>query len=146
MNARAMFNVPLNVDRGANYRNLHTGGFTPVASTQGNVAAAFKASVALVRNPVVVRFRRLADQWKAETENMSSVDDMILHPAYQEIVGMGPAIITLLLHELEREPNHWFSALTAISGGQNPVSPENAGDVDKMTAAWLAWGDVCGYR
>ncbi len=95
--------------------------------------------------PTVARFRQLADQWIAETINISSVSDMLLHPAYQAIIGMGPAIIPLLLDELKREPNHWFAALKAVTG-ENPVSPAYAGDVDMMVDAWLAWAEQRGYR
>jgi hypothetical protein len=95
--------------------------------------------------PLVARFRQLADQWIAETIDMSSISDMLLHPAYQAIIGMGPAIIPLLLDELEREPNHWFAALVAVTG-ENPVSPAYAGDVDMMVDAWLTWAGQRGYR
>jgi hypothetical protein len=95
---------------------------------------------------VAARFRRLADRWAVETENVSSIDDMIVHPAYQEIIRMGPAIIPLLIDDIERNQNHWFCALHSISGGQNPVPPEHAGDVDKMTEAWINWAKTNGYR
>ena len=91
------------------------------------------------RAPLVARFRRLADQWLAATVNMSMIDDMITHPAYLEIIGMGPSALPLLLDELERAPNHWFAALIAVSGGQNPVEEDEAGDLDKMTEAWMRW-------
>lgn len=77
---------------------------------------------------------------------MSVIDDMILHRAYQEIIGMGPAAIPMLLDEIEREPNHWFPALYATSGGQNPVTDEDTGDIDKMTEAWLDWAKENSYR
>jgi hypothetical protein len=77
---------------------------------------------------------------------MSSIDDMIAHPAYREIIGMGSAAIPLLLDELETEPNHWFPALMAISGGQNPVPPADTGNMEEMTQAWLEWGRAASYR
>jgi hypothetical protein len=150
MNAKAMQNSPVKVDHTANYRGWRDAAaiaaiFTPPAA-YGNSGAILQAAIAVVRVPMTARFRRLADQWIAETENMSAVEDMIVHPAYQEITGMGPAIIPLLLDELEREPNHWFAALYAVSGGQNPVPPEDAGDVDKMVEAWFEWAETNGYR
>ena len=60
------------------------------------------------RSPLVARFRRLADEWLEATENMSSIDDMIAHPAYLEIIGMGQSALPLLLDQLERAPNHSF--------------------------------------
>lgn len=77
---------------------------------------------------------------------MSSIDDMIAHPAYLEIIGMGPSALPFLLDELERAPNHWFAALMAVSGGQNPVEEDEAGDLDKMTDAWMRWARENSYR
>ena len=69
---------------------------------------------------------------------------MVEHPAYQSIIRMGPAVVPLILRELQREPDYWFWALTAITG-ENPVPPEDAGDLDRMTDAWLAQGRARGY-
>jgi hypothetical protein len=104
------------------------------------------ASDANQRAPLVARFRRLADQWLAATENMSSIDDMVAHPAYLEIIGMGQSAIPLLLDELDRAPNHWFAALAAVSGGQNPVEDDEAGDLEKMADAWMRWARENSYR
>ncbi len=82
-------------------------------------------------------FRSLAAQWRAETAALSSVQQMVLHPAYQRIIGLGPAVIPLLLQELRREPDHWFWALHAITG-ETPVGPNST--FDEAVAAWLEWG------
>ena len=84
------------------------------------------------------RFRELADRWKAETRFTSSVVEMSVHPAYQEIIGMGPAALPLLLRELEREPGHWFWALKAITGA-DPVGPRQRGCLPEMAEAWRSW-------
>ncbi len=148
MNTAAIRNIPTNVDDNTNYRDWKSGVSLRAfpAFTAYSNPAAFQAALNLVRAPLTARFRRLADQWAAETENMSSIEDMTLHSAYQEIIGMGPAAIPLLLDELERAPNHWFAALNAVSGGQNPIAQDDAGDMDKMTAAWLEWAEDRGYR
>ena len=49
--------------------------------------------------------------------------------SYQKIIGMGPAVVPLILSELETEPDHWFWALEAITD-ENPVSESDAGDVE----------------
>ena len=90
------------------------------------------------------RFRALADQWRRETGMLSSVSQMAAHPAYQEIIGMGAAAIPLLLRELQERGGHWFAALRAISG-ENPVPPEYAGRIPKMSEYWLEWGRRQGY-
>src|SRR5438270_5309892 len=89
-------------------------------------------------------FLELAEQWRRETAVLSSVSKKALHPAYQRIIGMGPAAIPLILRELQRSPGHWFWALTAITG-EDPIRPEDAGDVQKMTEAWLDFGRAKGY-
>ena len=52
------------------------------------------------------RFHTLAEQWKKETAHQSNVAKRAMHPAYQQIIGMGPEVVPLLLRELEREPDH----------------------------------------
>ena len=150
MNSPAALSIPMDVDETANYSKLSgpvstaPSGFRhATAHVQQAIAAAVYATV---RTHLAMRFRYLARQWLDETINMSLIEDMILHPAYQELIGMGPTAIPMLLDELERAPNHWFPALRAISGGQNPVADQDAGDLERMTAAWLNWGERNGYR
>jgi hypothetical protein len=89
-------------------------------------------------------FARLAEEWRDETAIYSSVTQKAMHPAYQRIIGMGPAALPLIFRELERRPGHWFWALRAITG-ENPVRREDAGDLDKMTEAWLAYAREHGF-
>jgi hypothetical protein len=90
------------------------------------------------------RFEALARRWKTETRRMATVREMIKHPAYEEIIGMGDAAVPLLLRELERDPDHWFAALRAITAA-NPVSDEDRGDVGRMAECWIRWGREHGY-
>lgn len=89
-------------------------------------------------------FVELAKRWRAETALLSSVTKIAMHPAYQRIIGMGPAAVPLILRDLEQQPDHWFWALTAITG-EDPVRPEDAGDIERMARAWLAFGQERGY-
>lgn len=84
------------------------------------------------------RFRRLVKKWRAEVGPCSSVTAMATHPAYQEIIGMGPAAVPLLLRELELRPDHWFWALKAVTG-VDPVEPSQRGRLDVMAWAWIRW-------
>lgn len=84
-------------------------------------------------------FRRLVKEWKAETALTSSVTEKAMHQAYQQIIGMGPGAIPLILSQLEKDPDHWFCALRSISR-DDPVRPESRGDLRKMTRDWLDWG------
>lgn len=86
------------------------------------------------------RFRALAQQWKDDTRFLSSVHEMVSHPAYLRIIGMGQLAVPLLLEELRRAPDHWFVALQAITG-VNPIPAAASGDVDKMAQAWLSWAE-----
>lgn len=70
---------------------------------------------------------------------LSSSTEKAVHPAYQRIIGLGPAVVPLVLRELEQHGGHWFWALRALTG-ENPVRPEDAGQVRKMTESWLEWG------
>lgn len=89
------------------------------------------------------RFARLAERWRNETAALSSVSQIAMNPAYQEIIGLGRAATPLILKELKRQPGHWFWALRAITG-EDPVRPEQRGKVREMTAAWLHWGAESG--
>jgi hypothetical protein len=89
------------------------------------------------------KFRRLADQWLRETEHVSSIKKACMHPAYQRIIGMGPAVVPYLLRELERNPDHWFWALNAITEA-DPASAEDS--LEGAKTAWLQWGREKGYR
>ena len=90
------------------------------------------------------RFRELVCQWKEATQFVSSVTDMVTDPAYQQIIGMGREVLPLILAELRREPDHWFWALQAITR-ENPVAPEDRGQIPAMTRAWLDWAAANGY-
>ncbi len=57
------------------------------------------------------RFRTLAAEWDEETGHLSSINQIAMHPAYQQIIGIGPAVVPLLLRDLDRTHAHWFWAL-----------------------------------
>jgi hypothetical protein len=91
------------------------------------------------------RFRRLEAIWRSETEHLSSSSRIVAHPAFQEIISLGPAVIPFLLADLEKEPRLWVWALPAITGA-DPVPPSDRGNIPRMTEAWLRWGAESGYR
>ncbi len=106
----------------------------PVSTDRGDEAS----------DDVRQRFGALARRWKAETRRMATVREMVRHPAYQEIIGMGDAAVPMLLGELERSPDHWFAALRAITAS-NPVPEEGRGDLRRMAECWIRWGRENGY-
>jgi len=90
-------------------------------------------------------FLELAHQWRRETRGISSTNKASMHPIYQQIIGMGKAVIPLLLRELERNSGQWFWAIQAISR-EDPVPPEKRGQTQEMIRYWLEWGKQKGYR
>ncbi len=91
------------------------------------------------------RFQQLVRRWKQDTAHISNIGKKALHPAYQELIGMGHAAVPLILAELRREPDDWFWALHAITGA-NPVPAEIRGNIRLMMEAWLQWGADQGYK
>ena len=91
-----------------------------------------------------VRFLRLKEKWEEETAFLSSVTDVAMHPSYQGIIGMGPVVIPMILREMAKRPGQWFWALKSISG-EDPVPPEQRGNIIEMTKTWLKWGKQRGY-
>lgn len=91
-----------------------------------------------------MRFKNLARIWQEAIGISSSLQEIALDPAYQEIIGMGVEAVPLILAELQHEPHHWFWALRAITG-ENPVPLEKRGDIRAMTQIWIKWGIQNGY-
>jgi hypothetical protein len=90
-------------------------------------------------------FEKLKAEWNNETSHLSSTNAMSMHPAYQRIIGMGYHAIFFMLEDLvENGPEHWFWALTAVTG-ENPVTEDIAGRVGLMSDAWIEWGKREGY-
>jgi len=88
--------------------------------------------------PIAVRFHELADRWERETSHVSSLTKRVMHPSYQSIIAMGPDIVSLLIQDLRENRRDWFWALQHLTQ-ENPVRPKDAGNLDKMIAAWVAW-------
>lgn len=99
----------------------------------------------LIDSELEKTFLQLAHQWRRETRGISSTNQASMHPAYQQIIGMGKAVIPLLLRELERNSGQWFWAIKAISR-EDPVPPEKRGQTQEMIRYWLEWGKQNGYR
>ena len=90
-------------------------------------------------------FRRLSAVWHSETAYLSPMADASSHPAYQEIIRLGPDVIPLLLRDMETHHSHWFAALHALTGAE-PIPSSAAGNIPKMVGAWLCWAKEHGYQ
>ena len=63
-------------------------------------------SVSLVQTDIQDRFQQLKDQWKVESRYLSNSAQMAMLWPYQQIIGMGPNVVPLILAELQHEPDH----------------------------------------
>lgn len=103
-----------------------------------------QAQAADVEPTIEQKFRTLAEQWYIGTMFRSSYLDKILHPAYQKILTLGEAAVPFILRELQDAPSDWFWALRFLTDA-DPTTPEQAGDMEAMSAAWLDWGREKGH-
>ena len=93
---------------------------------------------------IKARFYHLLRQWKEEVDGTSLIYERAMLPSYQEIIGLGVAALPLILKELEKETDHWFWALRAITGC-NPVPKESQGRLKEMKTFWIQWGKQEGH-
>jgi hypothetical protein len=91
-----------------------------------------------------IRFFNLRSQWEKDTAMLSSITEIAMHPSYQQIIGMGPSVIPLILNEMTIKPGHWFWALKSITG-EDPVQPKQRGRIREMADAWIQWGKEQNY-
>ena len=89
---------------------------------------------------------RLLARWREETPYLSNSTKMTGHPAYQELIALGPVALPFLFRDLERTGDgHLSKALTAITGAQ-PVPADERGQMRKIAETWLRWAKDNGYR
>ncbi len=87
-------------------------------------------------------FNTLVEQWYTNTLLYSSIQDISMDPAYQQIIGMGSQVLPLIFRELPEGRSLWFWALHAITR-EDPVGEDESGD--QAVEAWLIWGKERGY-
>lgn len=119
-------------------------------ATGADFVAILASDVTLIADLSVedwLKFQSLVAQWQQERGATSSITEAAMCPAYQSILGMGPAAVPLLLAQLQsegNEPDQWFWALKAITR-MDPVRDEDRGDYVAMARAWLMWAANTGY-
>jgi len=85
-----------------------------------------------------MEFNRLVEEWKREVRSKSLMVTIAMHPAYQQMVGMGEKALPFIFERIKRADEktyQWFWALAAITR-QNPIPIELRGKVRK----WLGYG------
>jgi len=90
------------------------------------------------------RFQELKGEWKSGTQFTSSMTEMLTHPAYQQIIGMGPAALPQLIRALREKPDFWFWALQSITG-ETPLANPGEHTFQENVEAWLEWGRKHGF-
>ena len=89
-------------------------------------------------------FNQLASQWRNETGMLSLVRQKAMHPAYQQIIGMGKDALPFILRELRSRGGDWLWVLEAIARPKiNPALDTT--NFQDAVAAWLKWGEENGY-
>lgn len=90
-------------------------------------------------------FCHLVQKMLSETRSESSTQRIAMHPAYQQIIGLGQPAVPFLLREIERKSGRWFWAMKSITR-EDPVPVSDRGRTKKMVDAWLTWGKQKGYQ
>ncbi len=91
------------------------------------------------------RVAALLARWRDETAYVSSSSDLTGHPAYQDLIALGPPALPFLFRDLEQtRDGHLSRALAAITAAR-PVPAEDRGQVRKVADAWLRWARENGY-
>ena len=83
------------------------------------------------------QFDALADEWIAATRLSSSVVETCMHPAYQQIIGLGPDVLPLVLEDVVAGEFHWGWALRALTGHD---AAAGAATLSEARDAWIRWG------
>lgn len=86
---------------------------------------------------LALRFQDLVQQWKKETAHYSVIARRYQNDAYKRILKLGSNAVPLILEELRRNPDRWFSALVKLTGA-NPA--EHARTFYEAVDKWTAWG------
>ncbi|MGA3136386.1 MAG: hypothetical protein ABSC88_10380 [Terracidiphilus sp.] len=93
------------------------------------------------------QFTRLVATWREETENVSSLTQVVSNPAYQRVIDLGKHgenVVPLILKDFAKNHGYWGNALRSITG-ENPVLDKHIGNPTKVREDWLRWGKQRGY-
>jgi len=109
-------------------------------AAHGSLAGGYGLPSDLAAQQLRARFDELAAQWRRETSTISVMSAIVMHPAYQMIIGMGPQVVPWIIEELRARSGFWFWALTAIT------QEDPARDIRRSSEARGAWLDWAGAR
>jgi hypothetical protein len=89
---------------------------------------------------------RLLATWREQTAHLSSSTQLTGHPAYQELIALGPAALPFLFRDLERSGDGHLSKVLTTLAGAHPVPAEDRGKIRKVADAWLRWARENGFQ
>jgi len=95
--------------------------------------------------PTRARFDAVLLQWREATSHLSSTTAIAAHPFGRDIITMGRDAVPWLLERAKLDPCHCVLLALHEITGVNPIAPGDEGHFDKMTAAWVGWGQRRGY-
>jgi len=129
------------VDTDDETHEAHYRFFSSVSSTGLNTSLSLDEYILehISENSVKAKFNRLAEQWRNDTQFESSVTQMVLNDAYQQVIGMGYSVVSVILESLQQKPEYWFWALKAITN-EDPVPDNDKGNIQAMCDHWIRWG------
>ena len=110
----------------------------PGKLSRAPVKSSESAAIDIEEPSMETRFRALVEQWHRDTDQLSDLHEVLNHPAYQQIINMGPPVVPLVLQELLPENGLWATALKSITG-EDPVPPE-ATTLSQVREAWMEYG------
>jgi hypothetical protein len=87
-------------------------------------------------------FYKLAQEWYRDTRKLSVADQIVMHPAYQQIIGMGKEALPYIYKELERTRGHWLWALRMIYR-KDYAKPDQR--FSEAVDSWIRAGKSEGY-
>jgi hypothetical protein len=91
------------------------------------------------------RVARLLTSWRDQTAYTSSSTLITTHPAYQELIALGPAALPFLFRDLEQTGDGHLSKALSVLTGAHPVPAEDRGKIRAVAEAWLRWARENGY-
>lgn len=88
------------------------------------------------------KIEEVADKWLNDTKWSSSFDDIMSHPAFEQLRNAGPSSLSLAISKL-RDGDlqvHWFILAKTIAG-EDPSPPETRGRLPEMAKYWISWAN-----
>lgn len=103
----------------------------------------YEAAISIFPKPeeaLEAKFERLSEQWKQSIGRDSSITNITSNIYYRRIIGLGSAVVPLILRDLQKAPAPWFDALRALTEDTDSVGREFAGNFRKIAECWIKWG------